>query len=155
MAGRVEWNGEAFQKRVRAEMNRRLAASSMIVENHAKELLSVAGTGVAASAFVGNGKVGKQEKKYRKGRRTYGSNPSKPGEPPHKQYGHLRRSVTFALDRLGLVSRVGTNLKKGRWLELGTSKMAARPWLRRALLEKRAQVAALLTKPLGGSTGGR
>lgn len=148
MAGRVEWNGEAFQKRVRAEMNRRLAASSMIVENHAKELLSVEGTGGGARRDAQGRYI-----KGSSGPRRYGSNPSKPGEPPRKQYGHLRRSVTYALDRLGMVSRVGTNLKYGRWLELGTSKMAARPWLRRALLEKRAQVAALLTKPLGGPSG--
>lgn len=82
-------------------------------------------------------------KRPSKGSRTYGVNPSKPGEPPHKQHGHLRRSV--AREVLGLVGRVGTSLKYGRWLELGTSKVAARPWLRRALAETRDQIKAILS----------
>ena len=80
-----------------------------------------------------------------KPKRIYGF-PSKPGEPPHKQTGHLRRSVAWEL--VGLVARVGTNLRYGRWLELGTSKMAARPWLRVALAQCRSAIREILSKPM-------
>ena len=61
--------------------------------------------------------------------------PSAPGEPPHVDIGRLRASVTHEVEEtlLGVVGRVGTNVEYGRYLELGTSKMMPRPWLRPAL----------------------
>lgn len=67
--------------------------------------------------------------------RVYGAFPSRPGEPPRKQTGHLRRSIAYEVDRTNLVARIGTNLAYGRYLELGTRRMAPRPWLRRAQAE--------------------
>jgi hypothetical protein len=134
MASGLKWYGPEVQHRIRREMEKRIAAASIVVLNHARELISVAGTG------GGEGR-----------KRRYGSDPSAPGEPPHKQYGHLRRSVMR--EAAGLVGRVGTNLKYGRWLELGTRKMAARPWLRRSLDEKRAEVKRIVEKPILGGRG--
>lgn len=127
MPHRLNWDDEAFRAKVRQTMIRRVTASAIIVEDHAKRLISKAGTG------GGGGR-----------KRRYGSNPSKPGEPPHKQYGHLRRSVTH--ERVGdrLAARTGTNLRYGRWLELGTANMAARPWLRRALLDQSRRIRRIL-----------
>jgi hypothetical protein len=87
-------------------------------------------------------------KKPSRGRRIYGAQRSKPGEAPRKQTGHLRRSVTYEV--IGQSGRVGTNLLYGMWLELGTRLMKARPWLRRALEECKAQILAILTAPLKG-----
>ena len=84
-----------------------------------------------------------------RGRRIYGATRSKPGEPPRKQLGHLRRSVTYEVDD-NQVGRVGTNLKYGRWLELGTRLMKARPWLRRALKECQDQILSILKAPMRG-----
>lgn len=127
MPHRLNWDDEAFKAKVRRTMVRRVTASAIIVEDHAKRLISVAGTG------GGGGK-----------KRRYGSNPSKPGEPPHKQYGHLRGSVTH--ERVGdrIAARTGTKLKYGRWLELGTVNMAARPWLRRSLLDQSRRIRRIL-----------
>lgn len=72
----------------------------------------------------------------------YGAVRSQPGEPPRKQQGRLLGSVAFEVD--GLEARVGTNLPYGKWLELGTKHIAPRPWLRRALLEMRSQIQAVL-----------
>ncbi len=136
----IQWNGEAVKTAIRAEMARRLQAAAVVVQNEARLLLSVPGTIPAGG--------GGRDKKGRS-RRVYGSNPSLPGEPPRKQYGHLRRSVAREVDRLSLTARVGTNLKYGRWLELGTSRgLAARPWLRRALSQARQQITAILSRPL-------
>jgi len=57
---------------------------------------------------------------------------SAPGEAPAQQLGDLRKSVTGGLEKEGrrIIGYVGTGLPKGPMLEYGTSKMAARPWLR-------------------------
>lgn len=58
---------------------------------------------------------------------------SKPGDPPNTDKGTLLKSVGFNVDEVEMVSEVGTNLKSGKALEFGTSKMKARPWLFPAL----------------------
>lgn len=57
---------------------------------------------------------------------------SSPGEPPAVQLGDLRKSVKGGVEKEGrdVVGFVGTELSKGAFLEHGTSRMAARPWLR-------------------------
>jgi hypothetical protein len=90
-------------------------------------------------------------KKGLKGRRVYGFNRSKPGEPPRKQTGHLRRLVTYEVVETELTGRVGipSDPEHGNYgvaLELGTSNMAPRPWLRRALAESKAEIDSLLSR---------
>lgn len=133
MAVKKEWHGPEHKAAIEAEMIRRLVACALLLVAHAKRLVSTAGTG------VGRGKGGKF-------RRKYGSNPSAPGEPPHKQTGRLRASITW--EQSGRAVRVGTNLLYGLWLELGTATMAARPWLRRALAECADRIRAILSKPM-------
>ena len=65
---------------------------------------------------------------------------SAPGEPPRKRTGTLQKSVAFEVSWMNLgepvfTVRVGTNVPYGRFLEYGTRKMAARPWLRPGLAE--------------------
>ncbi len=141
MPGNVRWNGDALKRQIHAELGRRLDACAIVVENHAKVLISVDGT-----ARVATVKVDSKGRKRKGTKLVYGANPSKPGEPPHVQTGRLRASV--AHERVGLVARVGTSLLYGRWLELGTVHMAARPWLRRALFECSAQIRAILGRPM-------
>jgi HK97 gp10 family phage protein len=126
------WKGDEARKRIAAEMTRRLYAAGLLVERHAKRLLSVAGTGTKAS---GRGRV-------------YGANPSAPGEPPHKQTGRLRASVASEVDAAAQTARVGTNVKYGKYLELGTRRMKPRPWLRRSLSEVRDKIRAIFARPL-------
>jgi len=130
---RTEWHGPRRKAELTAALHRRLAACAIIVASHAKRLVSTAGTGTT------KGKGGKEK-------RVYGAKPSRPGDPPNKQTGRLRGSITWEM--VGSVARVGTNLLYGRWLEHGTARMAARPWLRRALAERRARIIAILSRPL-------
>ncbi len=54
---------------------------------------------------------------------------STPGEPPRRQTGALRDSLTVALAPDRLSARVGTDLDVGAQLEFGTQAIAPRPWL--------------------------
>jgi HK97 gp10 family phage protein len=47
--------------------------------------------------------------------------------------GTLRRSVYHEIDIVNLIARIGSNIEYAPHVELGTSKMAARPFLRLAL----------------------
>ncbi len=118
------------------EMKRRITRSAIVVSREAKKLISTPGTGKRAKS--GRGK--------RKGSTRYGLLRSKPGAPPLKQTGRLRSSVAHEVVSDDM-ARVGTNVDYGKFLELGTRKMAARPWLVRSLDAMRPAIAAILTKP--------
>lgn len=62
---------------------------------------------------------------------------SAPGEPPRKRTGTLQKSVAseVSISADELVIRVGSNVPYARFLEYGTRKMPARPWLRPGLAE--------------------
>lgn len=98
---------------VAADLERR----AIKVENRVKALLSTPGQG----------------RTYR--RRGIVHRASAPGAPPAVDTGQLRQSITHKLgkDTAGLYADVGTNLEKARYLETGTSRMAARPFLAPAL----------------------
>jgi HK97 gp10 family phage protein len=149
----VNWFGAEENARIDRELRKRLHRASIVVSRRAKRLLNVSGTGKFTDPFLGYeqsydptmvhwtvvrgwvaaGKV----KRHRGGtrKRVYNAFPSKPGDPPHKQTGRLRSSVTYEVLDGELIARVGTNVKYAKWLELGTKNMAPRPWLRRALNE--------------------
>ena len=146
MAIRVVNYGDQVRHLIRKEMQRRLKACAILVVNHAKELINIDGTGRAIRKYSYH-YAGRRRDAKKKGI-IYGYVVSEPGEPPRKQFGRLLASVAWELLEADMKARVGTNVKYGRFLELGTSKMAARPWLRRALREKEAEIQAILSAPL-------
>lgn len=68
--------------------------------------------------------------------------PSKWYHPPHMVTRQLNRDIRYEMDRQGdeIIGRIGTNVKHGRWLELGTSRMKKRPFLRPSLEAKKQLV---------------
>lgn len=78
-------------------------------------------------------------RKIRGGRKSKGwrYEPSRPGEPPRKRTGTLQKSVaaTTFLEPGMVVTRVGSKVPYAPFLEFGTKKMAARPWLRPGVAE--------------------
>lgn len=71
---------------------------------------------------------------------------SAPGEYPATDTGYLASHI-FAQSGSGF-SEVGTTARYGPWLEFGTARMAARPWLGRALEETREEVRKAMEKVL-------
>ena len=92
--------------------------------------------------------------KVSKSRKTiYNFTHSAPGNPPYKQQGHLRRSIAWEIVNRGeaITARVGTNLLYGRYLELGTRRMKARPFLRRALAQHQAAIRRIVAGNAAGA----
>lgn len=116
----IEWNGDQFMELLLREMQKRLA---------------VAGEAIRAAAVKSL-------------RRTKYPPASMPGAVPAWRTGHLFRSVFSDPNPSELAVRVGTPVRYALYLELGTSKMAARPWLRPALMESEKRIISIMTKPL-------
>ena len=70
---------------------------------------------------------------------------STPGEMPHARTGKLRQSINVRRATAdNLHCEVGTSLRYGAYLEIGTKKMAARPFLRRTILEEAANIRKII-----------
>lgn len=81
--------------------------------------------------------------------RRDGSRASAPGQFPMSDTGRLANSVEFNLPTAGrLTGEVGTNVIYGRYLEFGTSRMAARPWLLPSFEKAKVGVEARLKKAI-------
>lgn len=126
---KIDFDAEGAAQHVRAGAIKFIERAAIVVENRARELLSIEGTGRIE---------GKQHGPIER---------SKPGEPPRKQTGRLRASVTREVSEKDMEARVGTNVKYGKYLELGTKRgILPRPWLRRALAEMQVRVNELLSQ---------
>jgi len=80
---------------------------------------------------------------------------SAPGEAPAVDAGMLRRSITHDISQDGaqVVGRVGSTITDppyGSYLEYGTSKMAARPWLGPAIEKSKDRIRQLLLDGIAG-----
>lgn len=136
---RLDWHGDEALGHCRQKAVGFLTRAAITVTRRAKELLSLPGTAVR----IGGGRDGKGRFKSK---RITGAVRSKPGEPPRKQTGRLRATVTYEVDPAALEARAGTNTAYGRALELGTKRgLAPRPWLRRALAEMQGKINQLLS----------
>lgn len=69
---------------------------------------------------------------------------SKPGEFPHKDTQALQESVRVDHNPSQLSARIGTMLPHGAFLEFGTNRMAARPWLVRTLIDQQQVIFTIL-----------
>jgi hypothetical protein len=97
--------------KVRARVLKALHAVGVELTNDIKRSIST------PSRTVTRGYDKKGRKKKLLGAR--GSNRSRPGQPPNKDYGVLRSSIAYKVDEVSLTVYVGTNLRYGRYLELG------------------------------------
>jgi hypothetical protein len=75
-----------------------------------------------------------------------GPPPSRPGEFPHRDTGELQASFHFQVDTANLGVRVMTDVSYSVELELGTGRVAARPWASRTLIMQADAVAREVLK---------
>ena len=66
--------------------------------------------------------------------------------------GNLRASITHEVDAGGDAVYIGTNVEYAPYVELGTSRQKAQPFLRPAASEHGAQYRQVLEKALGGGS---
>lgn len=142
MAGYVEWHGEQWTREMRAEYRKNIAAAAIYLVNVIKADISQPGT--LRYSVIPGGKFKKT---------VYGFTRSRPGNPPYLQTGLLRSSIGWEFVKGGPsnaeLASVGTALKYGLYLEKGTRKMAARPFIEVNLRKHAATISAILTKRLG------
>lgn len=125
----MNWD-DNFAKDIEAELGKRVERAAIYLTNVIKKKLN---KGQAYKITKGAN-----------GRHYRGLEPSAPGEAPKKVRGDLQRSITYQMDNDKLGARVGTNLIVGFFLEMGTSKMAPRPFLRSTLIEEQAKIEQIL-----------
>lgn len=137
MADDFVWSPEALIQQVDDGCDRNLSEAVRLVRDEARAAVSVKGSPT--------GKYRKNPKKGSKSRKQI-LTPSAPGEPPHTWTGRLRRGISSTVNKrkhAGYVKSIG-----GGVMEFGSSKMAARPFLRPTLAKLRGAIAAILTRPV-------
>jgi hypothetical protein len=80
--------------------------------------------------------------------------PSMEGSYPAIDYGPLIQSVTHDAEQNGneVIGRVGSNQKEGIYTELGTSRMAARPWLKPSVEKNKEKIHKLFKNAVVGQS---
>jgi hypothetical protein len=125
--GNLEWHGKEAQELVHKKAVKAVTIICISITRRAKVLLSVAGTGKVKGKRVGKVKH------------------APAGQPPFKQTGRGRASVTYEVDDGSITGRAGTNVDYMKHQELGTKRgLKPHPWLRRAYDWTAAQVESIL-----------
>lgn len=143
MADKFRWYGDSLLTEAEREIVRRLSAAGSEYKDEVKVVLSESGKSIT----VKTSKTGRQRKVYGK----KNSSPSQPGEPPHKQTGRLRRSVAKRVLWKKMRVRILCRDPKAQLLEFGTSKVAARPFLRPTFNRMLGRFREIVGKRLGTS----
>ena len=128
---KVIWNGGRIAVKVRGDIETNMGMVVQMLRNDVIVSINI------SQPTTGSGKARR------------GSNPSAPGDPPKRVEGDLVRSIVA--DVRSEPSRVvgtygSTQGKKASALEFGTSRMAARPFLRPPLLQRRNDITRILAK---------
>ena len=108
----VKWNGSSFNQKMLMQIQARLFKAAMVLR----------------AAIV------RKIRKYS----FHKVGPSAPGHAPHMRTGILSGRHIFWRLKPGnqYAVEIGTSVLYGVWLELGTSRMAARPYIRPTFVEQ-------------------
>ena len=134
--GSLEWTPNEFLFGVSDAVEEAMTKSCIYVQGIARQSIGGKGSG----------------RKYKRGKKWHAA--SAPGRPPARDTGVLASSVSYEVIRQGfnIQGRVGPDLGKirmrrqptepdyGSYLELGTSRMRARPWLKPALIRSQNKI---------------
>lgn len=124
----MRWHGPQVVKTIEDEMRRRLPKVGEMVASQVRRNISTS---------------------------TRANGPSLPGGFPHADTGMLRKSIEWRVIGNGLTVQVGSAVAYAAHLELGTSKMEARPFLRPTVMSMQREISAELRKPTKDSGDNR
>lgn len=144
MASELKWNGRQFEQHLKRATARGLKRAGTYYHQKCREAVSRPNTGVSV-------RVIRRTPGGNRRTRTIYPNPSKPGESPRLRTGFGRRNVVVNHDPRGQWARVGVS-QNGIYmfyLEVGTRRIARRPWLLKTLIEHRQMIGKL------AATGGK
>lgn len=156
--GITEWRGDAVFTLATEANVAAMKKAGLVVERDVKTHFTTVG-GRSGLAKEGRVMVGKQQDK--RGSYTKFHYRSKPGEAPAVETGVLRASMMtdVSIVGLGVTGKVGpdidhirkhtdpgTDVEYALYLELGTRKMASRPFLRPALARTKRKIKAIFVK---------
>lgn len=149
---------EIFLNKVLAKETKAVVAGAVVFVGVIKETLSQPGTGAIRAAGrdrVGAGSFSRgkdgQLHLVRRGAARVNFDPtnraSAPGEPPAPDTGHLRNSIDYQLTS-ETTARVGTNLEYAAPLEMGTIRIAPRPFMRPSFHKAAPQMGPVVASEL-------
>lgn len=125
---------------LQAQLGRITNATEDVIEGAITDLVLL----THSKAVTGIQHGPKSGKTYRRGNVTHRA--SAPGQYPASDTGRLATGVLMELPAGNMTGRVGTNVVHGEYLEFGTSRMAARPWLFPSFEDATRNVAADLQR---------
>jgi len=130
MATKLKLNGKKLVKELTVKSKNGLKRATVFYHAECRRAVSKPNTGVSVP-------VQRQTPGGNKKSRTIYPNPSKPGEAPRLRTGQGQRGIVFEFSEDGMSSRVGVTKAAMHmfYLEVGTRRVARRPWLL-ATLEK-------------------
>ena len=129
MPSESRWAGDAILQRLEAQLKKNVQAAAIHLTNKVKR------------------NVNKTQPYRISGTVRIGLKPSRPGDYWKKITGFGQKSIAWEMT--GPTSaRVGSNVKYVKFLELGTSKMGARPALRKTLKAEQSKIVSILSRKL-------
>ena len=106
-----------------------MAGIEVTLTSNKDEILEALGEQLGQGA-IAIGMAGESNAKYEITKAVYDTPESKSG---YVRTDRLRNGITYAVDTAEPAVYIGTNVEYGPFVELGTSKMAARPFLKPAV----------------------
>lgn len=144
MASGMKWNGKQFEEQLKQATWEGLSRAGAFYHTRCQLIVSRPNTGKSV-------KVKRRTPGGNQRTRTIYPNPSKPGEPPKLRTGFGRRNIVVNYLKASNSVRVGVTANGIYmfYLEVGTRRIARRPWLMRTLIDNREMIGRL------AATGGK
>src|SRR5262245_11289739 len=106
----MNWEGDKYIAEMERTVAQRVQAAGIYLQSRIRENISVPSRTVTFRTI----ERGKNRGESKKVLGPRGSNRSKPGDFPHKDFGFLRQSIAQQFDAVNLISRVGSSIKYAR-----------------------------------------
>lgn len=143
----LTWHGDALKQQLLRATSAGLQRATLFLHQQTRQAVNIQNT-AERRKYKDRTTAGKAKRKAR-GRNTTSytvwPHPSRPGEPPRRRTGFLQRNVVREFDERRPAGRVGVskNALYGLYLELGTKRIARRPWMVATLLKHQVMLGKL------------